>query len=302
VDVSWAYDPVSDFPVTLNPFAIVNSLLAGLPTNLLGGLNGTVLTKADGTPTDLTGLGLSIAGTLGIPNRLLALPVTDGEGFYATLVPNDLPLLEPLRLPSRLINLLTGFDLPTPIADALQPALEILVNTGYSDVITPADKPNNPELWYTRSYTTANVVQPFLSVAPLTPQEWARVPGDVLRALVKGFSDVFIPAAASTPPVASVTSAAATAKLVEAPVAPAAAETVVPQAVTQDAPIQADATPLAPAAPTITRSVRKAAAAVKTPAPASAVATQNDTPQQESDADAAPTHKRAVTRATRAAS
>ena len=176
--------------------------------------------------------------------------------------------------------------------------MEILVNTGYSDVITPADAPNDPSKWYTRSYTTANVVQPFLSVAPLTFQEWTQVPGDVLHALVKGFSDVFIPATASTPPVASVTSAAATAKLVEAPVAPAAAETVVPQAVTQDAHVDAPA----PAAPTITRSVRKAAAAVKTPAPASAVATQNDTPQQESEADSAPTHKRSVTRATRAAS
>ena len=57
-------------------------------------------------------------------------------------MPNDLPLLEPLRLPSRILNAL--FDavgvpvhLGTPLADALQPALTILVNTGYTDVQTP---------------------------------------------------------------------------------------------------------------------------------------------------------------------
>ena len=125
--MSWAYDPVSDFPVTLNPFAIVNSLFAGLPTNLLGGLGGTVLTNGDGTPTDLTGLGLSVAGTLGILNRLGGQrdrnPV---KTFYATLVPNDLPLLEPLRLPSRLINLVFGIDLRHP--DRRRPA------TGFGDL------------------------------------------------------------------------------------------------------------------------------------------------------------------------
>ena len=311
VDLSWAYDPMSDFPVTLNPFAIANSLLAALPTNLLGGLNqdygtnpkGIVLTTADGTPTDLTGLGLSVADTLGILNRLggsiLDLGVGAGATFYGTIVPNDLPLLEPLRLPSRIINLLTGLDLPTPIADALQPALTILVNTGYSDVITPADLPNDPSKWYTRSYTTANVVQPFLSVSPLTFEEWTRVPGDVFNALVKGFSDVFIPKAepaqstppaAATPPV-SVTSAAATAKLVTATVDSAA-----PQAITPLAPREAEVTEEAPAAPAkpVTRSARKAAPAAKPAAATPATAAAGDP-------DSAPAPKRSAARSARSA-
>ena len=62
-----------------------------MPTNLLGGANleGTTLTAIE------TNLGL-----------LAALGTTSTT--YGTLVPNDLPLLEPLRLPVRLINVLSN--------------------------------------------------------------------------------------------------------------------------------------------------------------------------------------------------
>ena len=300
VDLTWAYDPFADFPVTLNPFAIVNSLLATLPTNLLGGLNssvgdpsGIVLTTADGTPTNLTGLGLNVAGVLGILNRLSggALGVDAGQAFFGTIVPNDLPILEPLRLPSRILNLITGMDIPTPIADALQPAMQILVNTGYSDVITPADLPDDPTKWYTRTYTTSNVAEPFLSVAPLTPQEWARVPGDVVTALIKGFSDVFLPKpdpapvtppAAVTPPV-SVTAAAASAQLVTATV-----ETPAPQAV--PAAVRSAARP-----------TRTPGAAVKAAAAAKAAISEAAPAAVADDTDSAPSPKRGAARTARAA-
>ena len=100
-----------------------------LPTYLLGG--GTL----EGTDTDT------------IVNKLIAL-LTLNNSFttYSTFAPNDLPLLEPLRLPAHLLNALfevvgIPIHLGTPLADALQPALKILVNTGYTDVITP-DKLN----------------------------------------------------------------------------------------------------------------------------------------------------------------
>lgn len=234
VDLTWAYDPISDFPVTLNPFAIANSLLAGLPTNLVGGLDqsigdpsGIVLTDADGNPTNLTVLGVSVANVLGILNRIagssLGIGVDEGKAFYGAIVPNDLPLLEPLRLPSRLINAVFGTDLGTPFADALQPAFEILVNTGYSDVITPnnlescavkcdtVDAQTYAQLGYSaydRSFLTPSVSEPFLSVNPLTPAEWAQVPGDVVRALFTGFGDVFFPSAPATPPASVVPSLA----------------------------------------------------------------------------------------------
>jgi hypothetical protein len=68
----------------------------------------------------------------------------------------------------------------------LEPALEILVNTGYTDVVTPTDGGT-----YNRTYRQSGDYVPFLSQAPLTPAEWLQVPGDVLRALVVGFQDAF---------------------------------------------------------------------------------------------------------------
>jgi hypothetical protein len=180
LDINWAYSPLSDFPVTLNPFAIANSLLAGLPTNLLGGVELQGL--------DAEAAGLNVASVLGIINRLSPIPVgiNEGEGFYGTLEPNDLPLLEPLRLPSRLLNLAFGWDLGTPLADALQPALTILVNTGYTDVLTPAQGGT-----YNRTFDQSGDYVTYLSESPLTWDEWTQVPGDVLRALVVGFQNSF---------------------------------------------------------------------------------------------------------------
>jgi hypothetical protein len=258
VDLTWAYDPISDFPVTLNLFAIANSLLAGLPTNLVGGLDqsigdpsGIVLTNADGTLTNLTLLGINVASVLGILNRIagnsLGIGVDEGKAFYGAIVPNDLPLLEPLRLPSRLINAVFKTNLGTPLADALQPAVSILVNTGYSDVITPnnldscavqcdtVDAQTFAELGYSaydRSFLTPSVSETFLSVNPLTPAEWVQVPGDVLKALVGGFASVFAPGLAlplaGTPSVRAASTAApaiATETPATAGAATAAAET-----------------------------------------------------------------------------
>ena len=68
----------------------------------------------------------------------------------------------------------------------MEPALEILVNTGYTDVVTPTDGGT-----YTRTYRQSGDYVSFLSQAALTPAEWLQVPGDVLRALVVGFQDAF---------------------------------------------------------------------------------------------------------------
>lgn len=172
VNVALGYDALSDFPATLNPFSLVNSVLAAVPTYLLGGFDW----KGDSTDTILTRIGL-----------LAALGTTSTS--YSTLAPKDLPLLEPLRLPSRILNaVFDAVGLPihlgTPLADALQPALTILVNTGYTDVQTPSEGGT-----YNRTYDQSGVYTPFLSQAPLTPQEWLQVPGDVVKALIGGFTD-----------------------------------------------------------------------------------------------------------------
>ena len=186
VDATWAYQPASDFPVTLNPFSVANSLFAFLPTNLLGGFS----VKGSSVTAVVANLAAFVAGSA------LGTPPT-GSAFYLTLVPNDLPLVEPLRLPSRIINLLTGWDLPTPIADAFEPAAKILANIGYTDVVTPTDLADNPALVaqglqpYDRTFDPAelSIPTPLYSRLPLTFDEYLRVPGDVLTALIVGIVD-----------------------------------------------------------------------------------------------------------------
>lgn len=175
VSVGWGYSLLSDFPATINPFALANSVMATiLPTNLLGGV-----TLGGASAVDIaTNLGL--LATLGTPSTT-----------YSTLVPNDLPLLEPMRLPSRIINFALGRlgvqgKLGTPLADALQPALSILVNTGYTDVVLPSQGGT-----YNRAYNDQGTYTQFMSKAILTPKQWLQVPGDVVRALVVGFQDQF---------------------------------------------------------------------------------------------------------------
>ena len=183
INLALGYDMLSDFPETLNPFALANSFMASvLPTYLLDG--GTI--KGASTDTMIANLvGLLTAGA---PNT-----------SYSTFVPNDLPLLEPLRLPSRILNAVfkqagVPITLGTPLADALQPALEILVNTGYTDVQTPSEGGT-----YNRTYDQSSQYVPFLSQATLTPQEWAAVPGDVVKALFDGFRDVLSGKSTSAP-------------------------------------------------------------------------------------------------------
>jgi len=185
IDVTWAYDPFADFPEIANPFSLINTLNAALPINLFDGIK----VKGD----NLIDVGLNVAQVLSLVS---ILPVTDGKAWYLTLEPNQLPILSPLRVPSLIVNaglkaIGSPYLLGTPLADVLQPAMKILVNTGYSDVVTPADITTDPATYagyqpYDRTYKTSATTTPFGSVHPLTPQEWAQVPGDVFQALVGG--------------------------------------------------------------------------------------------------------------------
>jgi hypothetical protein len=307
VDVTWAYDLFSDFPVTLNPFSLVNSVLTFLPVNLAGGVSLKGL--------DATAAGLNVASVLGILNRLTAgvAGVSDGQAWYGTLLPNDLPILEPLRLPSRLINAVFGTDLGTPFADALQPAFTILVNTGYSDVVTPADIAADPTLAntyqpYDRTFLTSATPEPFLSVNPLTPAEWLQVPGDVVRALFAGFSDVFFPSAPATPPASvlpslapPVSAARTLAAAVEAQPAVAADDSAAPDPAPVAAPRTDVPTPVV-SARKARGTAQRAPAAVNAPAEAAAAESRDDaaTATAGQSRDAA-TSTRAVRSAARAA-
>ncbi|WP_313676804.1 PE-PPE domain-containing protein [Mycolicibacterium sp.] len=213
LDITWAYDPTSDLPEVFNLLAFANSLSAALPINLVtGSQTDLVITDAAGTPVTTTSLGLNVAAVLQLgPLPLIgALPMTDGLAYYITLVSDQLPLLTPVRLPGLAINaalnaLNSPYLLGNPFADAIEPALKILVNIAYPDVLSPekltqcatgCDLGGTPQTWaelgytpYQRTFLRSGVNIPFNSVEPLTPDEKKAVPGDVWNAFKAGVDE-----------------------------------------------------------------------------------------------------------------
>lgn len=210
LDATWAYDPTGDFPAVFNLFSILNSLNAFLPINLASGLDPAqpfVLANPDGTVAEFKDLGLNLAALFQVriaPVPALGsytLPMEPGKAYYATVVPNQLPLFNGIRLPALLVNAALGalnapFRLGTPLSDALEPAFKILVNIGYDDVVTPDMIAADPSKFgsyqpYDRTFLNPGVVTPFGSVDPLTREEQSQVAGDVFQALLSGFGAQF---------------------------------------------------------------------------------------------------------------
>lgn len=304
IDATWAYDPIADFPEVFNLVSIANSLSAALPLNLLtGGLDSisAVLANSNGTAANITLVGLNLAAVLQMgPLPIIGtLPMTPGQAYYATLAGADLPLLTPMRMPTFLVNTVlkavkSPYLLGDPLADALQPALEILVNIGYDDVVTPTDGGT-----YNRTFLTGGTYTPFGSVEPLTPEEKAAVPGDVWAALVAGvqaqlakpFWGIIVPnpdtagSGAAVAPASAVRAAAATSAPVESNAA--VAEQVSAHA--DPAPAAApEAAPAAPAAdPALAAEPVSVPDPVKAPAPV-AVGSEPSRPSGAMTQDNAP--------------
>lgn len=145
------YDFFSDFPITPNPVSIANSLAqAFFPVNLIGAPIGptTIINQSFGGNTCSSQVG----GTC-----------------YTTLVPQYNALLYPLRFPQLIAPLigLPSIDLPiignpfaalTTFANAYEQPLDILINIGYSDVVT-AEGPNQ----WTRTFNQFGNNKQFLS-------------------------------------------------------------------------------------------------------------------------------------------
>ena len=289
LDLTWEYDPLADFPVTLNPFSLLNTVMATLPLNALTGISnfkpvfGTLLNAA-----------LPAVGGLALNNGT----------YFSTLQTYGLPIMELLRLPVQLINLATGLKLPTPIANILEPMMKILVNTGYSDVLTP-DELNNcaqncgtatEKTWaqlgynaYDRALTQGgqtgvlngsganadpawvkNSVQGetqdtvrFLSEQPLTFEQWLSVPGDLVNAFFVGLNQAFDAPQPIIPAGALASSAAATAAAVAAPRV-AAARVASPAAAVDTAD---ESTPAEPATLSVSDTANDSAPVAATPKP-----------------------------------
>lgn len=181
-DATAEYDLLSDFPSWFNPVSLLNSGAALLfPTYMLRG---------DERLTALAELEERATEQLGDPH---AEGATDSpaKNVYLTLAANALPLLEPIRLPIDLLNHVTGINFNNPLATALEPALRILTNLGYTDV----DQANG----YVRTLDQAAVLTPFGTLP--SGVNWSRVPGDVFHALVGGIKQALKDGPVSRTPV-----------------------------------------------------------------------------------------------------
>lgn len=182
IDATAEYDPFSDFPAWPNPVSLANSVAAGLfPTYLLRG-------------GDVAALAPQLAAAL--PQIVGGLLDENGAVNIFLTIPSDRqPILEPFRYPADVANFFTGgiFGFTNPFADAVEPAIKILGNLGYTNVV---QNPTAAQLAagiepYDRDFSDNYGQQyaPFFTFPDNV--DWAQVPGDVVEALVDGVRDAF---------------------------------------------------------------------------------------------------------------
>ncbi|WP_454791837.1 PE-PPE domain-containing protein [Mycolicibacterium lutetiense] len=205
LDITWAYNPLSDVPTTLSPLAWANSAAAGVFLTYLlpdedNNIGTHVLPKlitgiGDGVKVMLDptgGQGVQMIPIIGDLLKLIGVNFLDdpGRATYITYDSGNLPLLEPFRMAPHLLNLVPGVHIPTPLTDSIEPALRKLVNMGYQDV-NPAD--------LERTFNEAGD-QAYLWHSPLTPTQQLAANEIVFDALIDGIQanalnpDAWVPA------------------------------------------------------------------------------------------------------------
>ncbi len=114
--------------------------------------------------------------------------------LYLTLENGAQPMLEPFRLPTDFLSLVTGQTITNPFADAVEPAIAMLGNLGYTNVTQYGADPNDFRDDYQRDFSgnfgsNGGEAMPFFSY----PQniDWEKVPADFARALSGGIQDAF---------------------------------------------------------------------------------------------------------------
>ncbi|BCI55288.1 hypothetical protein NIIDNTM18_45660 [Mycolicibacterium litorale] len=183
IDATVEYDTLSDFPAWPNPFSLVNSAAAfAFPTYILRG-------------ADFAAVGEQLPG---IGELLEGLTEDNALNIFLTVPVDSLPVLEPFRYPTDIANFFTGgvFGFTNPFADAIEPALKILTNLGYTNVTQDMSDPLNP---YPRDFTgnfgDGSLVNgepggvPFFTLPENV--DWGEVPGDVVEAFFAGVQDAF---------------------------------------------------------------------------------------------------------------
>ncbi|CRZ18541.1 PE-PPE domain-containing protein [Mycolicibacterium neworleansense] len=191
LDITWAYNPLSDAPTTLNPLAWANAAAAGVFLTYLlpdedNNIGNHVLPKlisgiADGVKVMIDptgGQGVQMIPVIGDLLKLFNVNFLDfpGNATYITYDSGNLPLLEPFRVVPHLANLVPGVHIPTPLTDSVEDALRKLVNMGYQDV--------NPDT-LERTFNEAGE-QAYLWHSPLTPTQQLAANEIVFDALIDG--------------------------------------------------------------------------------------------------------------------
>jgi len=221
LDITWAYNILSDAPTTANPLAWANAatgsvfltyLLPSDDNNLLRHVAPRLLLGiADGgkvllDPTGGQGLELlpfwdeivdladaiDFLGWLKLSDKLeeiADLSKFPGTGTYITYDSGNLPLLEPFRVMPHLLNLIPGTYIPTPLTDSIEDALRMMVNMGYQDV-----DPDTLE----RGFDMADQ-QAYFYDNPLTPTQQLAAQQKIFNALVDGIQEHALNPAAWTP-------------------------------------------------------------------------------------------------------
>ena len=127
--------------------------------------------------------------------------------LYLTLENGAQPMLEPFRYPTDLLSIVTGQTITNPFADAIEPAITMLGNLGYTNVVQYGNDPNDFRDDYQRDFSNnfgsnGGEAMPFFSF----PQNinWGAVPADLATALGGGVQDAFfyggIPGLDNPPP------------------------------------------------------------------------------------------------------
>jgi hypothetical protein len=206
-------------PQTLNP----------LVANLVGNFASAII--GDGLTVDLPGalpdvdisrtaailaanplLSSALGGTfpgidIAIPNGSTLEDRYEALNLYLTVENGAQPMLEPFRYPTDVLSVLTGQTITSPFADAVEPAITMLGNLGYTNVVQYGDDPNDFRDDYQRDFSNdfgsnGGEAMPFFSF----PQniDWGAVPADFVTALSGGTRDAFfyggIPGLNNPPP------------------------------------------------------------------------------------------------------
>ena len=171
----------------------------GLTVDLPGALPNIDLTRAESIltldPVLTSLLGDTFPGIdIEIPNGPELEDQYEALNQYYTIENGAQPMLEPFRYPTDLLSVLTGQTITNPFADAVEPAITMLGNLGYTNVVQYGDDPNDYRDDYQRDFGdnfggNGGEAVPFFSFPENI--KWEAVPADFARALGGGIQDAF---------------------------------------------------------------------------------------------------------------